>query len=81
MDPETKRLLEENLRLSQENNDILHSMRNSMRMARFMSILYWLFIIGSALGAYYFIEPYLGQLKDLYVGANGALNDLKQFGQ
>ncbi|OGI89410.1 hypothetical protein A2911_02475 [Candidatus Nomurabacteria bacterium RIFCSPLOWO2_01_FULL_40_15] len=73
MDPESQKLLEENLALSKENNEMLHSIRRSMRMARFMSILYWVFIIGSAVGAFYLIQPYIEQLKDVYSGANSVL--------
>ena len=73
MDHESQKLLEETLALSKENNEILHSIRRSMRMARFMSILYWVFIIGSAVGAFYLIQPYIEQLKDVYSGANSVL--------
>ena len=73
MDPESQKLLEENLALSKENNEMLHSIRRSMRMARFMSILYWVFIIGSAVGAFYLIQPYIEQLREVYSGANSVL--------
>ncbi|MBY0376596.1 hypothetical protein K2P96_01325 [Patescibacteria group bacterium] len=73
MDPESKKLLEDTARLAQENNQILHSMRRSMRWARVMSLLYWVFIIGSAVGAYYFIQPYLDQVIKLYDGASTTL--------
>ncbi len=74
MDPESKKLLEETLALAKENNNMLHSLRSSMRLARFMSILYWVFIVGSAFGAYYFIAPYLGQIKDIYTGTSKIFN-------
>ena len=75
MDPESKKLLEETLTLAQENNKILHSMRSSMRWARFMSTIYWLVIIGASIGAYYFVEPYLNKILDLY---NSILNTQQQ---
>ena len=81
MDPESKKLLEETLKLAKENNDILHSMRRSMRIQRIMSILYWVLIIGSTVGAYYLIAPYLGQLMDVYSGAGDVINNFKQLGQ
>ncbi|OGI65184.1 hypothetical protein A3A95_03985 [Candidatus Nomurabacteria bacterium RIFCSPLOWO2_01_FULL_39_18] len=81
MDPESKKLLEETLALAKENNSILHSMRRSMRFQRMMTILYWVLIIGSALGAYYFIQPYIEQLIGVYSGAGDVLNNIKQFGQ
>ena len=76
MDPESKKLLEESLALAKDNNSMLHSMRRSMRMQRAMTAIYWLFIIGSAIGAYYFIQPYLDQVIGLYGGASDVL---KQF--
>lgn len=81
MDPESKKLLEDTFRIAQENNDMLHSMRRSLRLARFMTFLYWAFIIGSALGAYYLLQPYIDGLKDVYTGASGVLDNFKEFGQ
>jgi len=81
MDPESKKLLQDTLALAQENNNILHSMRRSMRVQRIMSLLYWIFIIGSAVGAYYFIQPYLEQLMGIYSGAGDVINNFKQLGQ
>ena len=81
MDPESKEMLKEALELSQENNKMLHSMRRSMRMARIMSFVYWAFIIGSAIGAYYFIQPYIDQVLSVYAGATDTINSIKNFGQ
>ena len=66
MDAESKKLLQDTLDLSKENNQMLQSMRRSMRIARLMSIVYWVFIIGSAVGAYYFIQPYVDEVIGIY---------------
>lgn len=81
MDPESRKLLQETLELEKENNDMLRSMRRSLRIQRIMSILYWIFIIGSALGAYYFIQPYIEQLMGIYSGAGDVINNFKNIGQ
>ena len=81
MSPEEKKLLEETLALTKENNEMLRSMKRSMRFARMMTIIYWVLIIGSALGAYYFIQPYIDQLMGVYNGAGDVLDNIKQFGQ
>lgn len=78
MDPEERELLNKNIALVKENNEMLHSMRRSMRLQRIMSVLYWVFIIGSAVGAYYFIKPYLGQLISVYGGAENVLKTFDQ---
>ncbi len=81
MDPESKKLLDATFALAEENNKMLHSMRRSMRMARIMSFVYWAFIIGSAVGAYYFVQPYIDQLLSVYTGATETINSIKNFGQ
>ncbi len=74
MSPEERELLKRSIALAEENNDILRSIQRSMRLARFMSILYWVFIIGSAVGAYYFIQPYLDTLMGVYGGTKDQIN-------
>ena len=77
MSPDERKLLERAVALSEENNDILRSMRRSMRLGNLMSLLYWVFIIGSAIGAYYLIQPYINQIAGGYDGAKTSLVDLK----
>ena len=74
MDPEGRKLLEETFRLTQDNNDMLRSMKRSMFWSRVMRTIYWVFIIGSAVGAFYLLQPYIDQLKDAYNGASSILD-------
>ena len=76
MPPEEKELLQKSVTLGEENNKMLRSISRSMRLQRIMSILYWVFIVGSAIGAYYIIQPYLGQLISIYGGAGDVLKNL-----
>jgi TRAP-type C4-dicarboxylate transport system permease small subunit len=46
-----------------------------------MSFIYWIFIIGSAIGAYYIIQPYIDQLESVYSGAGDVIKNFKQFSQ
>lgn len=80
MDPESKKLLEETLAVAQENNQMLRELRRSMRIARVMSILYWVLIVGSAVGAFYFIQPAIDDLMGAYGGAGDTIKQLQQFG-
>ncbi len=73
MTPEERELFERSIALAEENNDILRSIQRSMRLARIMSIIYWVFIIGSAVGAYYLIQPYIEQLMGIYGGAKSGI--------
>ncbi|MDP2789176.1 MAG: hypothetical protein Q8O46_03985 [bacterium] len=77
MDPESKKLLESTYRLAEENNLMLRSMRRSMRIARVMSFLYWVLIIGISVGAFFYLQPYIDQIMSLYGSANDVLKDLK----
>ena len=78
MSPEEKELLNKCVDLAEDNNKMLHSMRRSMRIASVMRALYWVLIIGSAFGAYYFIQPYLDQLIGVYNNAGDVLKNFKQ---
>lgn len=76
MDPESKRLLGETFRLAEENNKMLHSMRRSMRIGRIFKAVYWILIIGSAVGAYYFVQPYLEQLIGGYGSTKSSIENI-----
>ena len=70
-------MLKKTLELAQENNKMLHAIRRSILRGRIFQIIYWLVIIGAAVGVYYYIEPYI----DTAVGAYGNVKgDLKSFG-
>ena len=85
MSPEEKELLKRSIALAEENNNILRKIQRSMRFQRIASIIYWLFILGSLAGIYYFIQPYVQSITDTYGGAkssfsnniNGLLENLK----
>jgi len=76
MDQEIKNLLEENLRLSKENNRLLLKVRSVQRWARITRIFYWFLIIGVSIGAFYFIKPYLGNLLNIYTGGVSGINNV-----
>ncbi len=82
MDPEEKELLEKSVEIAEENNEILRKMQRSMRWTRILYTVYWLFIIGSAIGALYLIQPYIQAISGAYGGAKTNFNDiLKNFQQ
>ena len=74
MSPEERELLQRSVSLAEENNKILHSLRRSVRLQRFISILYWVFIIGASVGAYYFVQPYIDQILNIYSGAKSNID-------
>lgn len=76
MTPEERELLNKIAQTVDENNSILHSMRRSMRMASLMRWIYWIIIIGSAIGAFWLIQPYLNAITG---GSSNTSNLINQY--
>jgi hypothetical protein len=78
MEPEEKELLKKGVELAEENNKILHSIKRSLRISNIVRFIYWTFIIGSAVGAYYFVQPYFEEIYSIY---GGSQLDFKSFNE
>jgi hypothetical protein len=79
MSPEERELLNKSVMLAEENNKILRSLRRSQRISRIMTIIYWVLIIGSTIGAWYFIQPFIDQATSAYSGARGNFDSINEF--
>ena len=71
MDPESKELLQATFKLAEENNKLLHKVRGVQKRATLWTVARYVLIIGIALGSFYFIEPYLIKIMDLYSSVSG----------
>jgi len=71
MDPEIKTILQENLRISHENNEMLINLVKAQRQQKIYRIVYWVIIIVVTIASFYFVEPYLGNIINLYSGGAG----------
>lgn len=78
MTPEEHNILKRVLELSEENSRILEKLNSERKWRRFFSLLYWVVIIGVAVGAYYFVEPIVTQFLQIYEQFGGS-NGFKQF--
>jgi uncharacterized membrane protein len=76
MQPEEREMLKKTLELAQENNKILYAMKRSMFWGRVTRIVYWIIILGAAVGVYYYITPYVDSAINAYGNVKG---DLKSF--
>jgi hypothetical protein len=74
MSPEERELLDKSVALAEDNNKILHAMRRSMRIAHTVTVVYWIIIIASLVGTYYFVQPYVNQIITAYDGAKTNLD-------
>jgi Trk-type K+ transport system membrane component len=73
MNPETessfeelKRLLRQNIALSEQNNRILRSIRNSARFQSFIRLIYIVIIVGALIWTFQFLRPYLEGIRSTY---------------
>jgi hypothetical protein len=69
MNPEERSLLERTYKLTEENNEILKSIRMSNRVSLAMRVIYWVVIISISFGAIYFIQPYVNFLSSTVGGS------------
>ena len=68
MDPETKSLLMQSIDASRQNNLMLQELVRGQKQAKMYRIVYWVAIIVASLGSFVFIQPYLGNLLNIYTG-------------
>jgi hypothetical protein len=55
----------------EDNNRILRKLLAHQRYSTMISVFKWALIIGTALGAYYFLQPFIDQLLATYQALNG----------
>ena len=77
MSPEEKDLLIKTAKLVEENNKILRGIRRKNRFSSIIHIIYWALIIGSIVGSYYMIEPYIAPLKQIINTAQSNLGNIQ----
>ena len=66
MDQEDKSTLRKILELEQKNNKLLTSLHKSAFWGKVFRTFYYIVIIGAAIGAYYYVEPYIQGATDAY---------------
>ena len=79
MDEEEKKMLEETLALSKENNEMLRKVRGAQKQAMFFRVMYWGIIILAGVGAFYFIQPYIDAVTGTVKDANSSFSEFKSF--
>ena len=77
MDAQEKDMLVKVLELSEDNNRMLKALHRNLWWARIRSVVYWVVIIGIALGAFYFLQPYIDKVMKLYQEAETQLQLLR----
>lgn len=73
--------IEETYKLAKENHRMLKKIRRNMVWSGIFRALYWLIIIGAALGLYYVLQPVYADVMDAYNSVKDSVNDVKEVGQ
>ena len=76
MEPDERRKLERALELAEENNEMITKLHRAMQWGRVFKVVYWLVIIGVAVGAFYFAQPYLERVQSFYQEAQDSVQDV-----
>ncbi|MCK5096331.1 MAG: hypothetical protein KAR24_03185 [Candidatus Pacebacteria bacterium] len=53
-------------KLVKDNNKILHRIQRHMRVGALLRVVYWVVIIGSMLGLYYYLQPFVAPFVETY---------------
>jgi len=67
IDSEDKKIIRENLELAKENQHLLKKIRRGQFFENVSRVFYWIIIIGASLGAYYFVQPYMDKIRDIFL--------------
>jgi len=76
-----KNLIRENIKIAEDNNRLLRKIVSASRWARIFKLLYWVVIIGSMIGIYYYIQPILLDLLDTYDGLLSSAQSIQRTGE
>lgn len=74
-----KKILEENTKIARENHRLLKKIYRSIKWAGFFRMVYWTVLLGSAVGAYYFIQPFIDTAQNSFNSIKsgfGAIQDI-----
>ncbi len=66
-------------KLVERNNILLEKMQAAQRRAALMRLVYWVVVIGVAVVAYIYIEPYIDQLGEMYANVQQAADEAGGF--
>jgi len=77
MDEESKKMLQNMLELTEENNKMLHKVRGVQRRGAIWQTLKVIVILSIAFGSFYFLEPYLNKIMETYDSIVGVGQEIK----
>lgn len=79
MNEQDNHLLSEIYKLTEENNKYLRKIDRRQRYSMYWRIFMFMIAVGSALGIYYFLQPYFENIRDIYDQAQTTFSSFTSF--
>lgn len=79
MPEDIEKKIEELTRMVAENTRVVKKIRSVQKWNNIWTLLRYVIIIGLAIGAFYFVEPYYKQVQDLYAKGSAQFNSFSNF--
>ena len=76
MNDQERKMLQEIIELSRDNNKMLRKVVRAQRWATFWRIFYWAIIIGSIVAGFYWVQPYISPFVAYWTKLVGLVNAL-----
>lgn len=70
MEDHEKELLEENLRISKENNRLLRAIRRDAWFGFFFRMIFWAIVLFAPIVLYFLFQPYIETFLSVYKGVS-----------
>ncbi len=70
--------IDELLEITRENNKILRGMRSTQRWNSFITFVYWVIILGSVFGTYYYFQPLIQKYTNIFQTSVGVLQKVQE---
>jgi len=78
MDHEDKERLKRVLELAEKDHNMVRKLYSAMRWGRVLKIIYWVAILGIAVGAFYFLQPFFESLVEVYKSLGSSVEGLRE---
>lgn len=79
MNPKTEEEIDEIKELVTENHQMLKNIQSAARWARFFTIFRWSVIIIGAFVGYYFLQPYIEKVQEIWLNLKEATDNFTGF--
>ncbi len=77
---ELKELVKRQAQLNADTNKVVHSMRRSQRVHTFMSLLWWVLVLGVSAYSYFtYVQPYVEQITSAYGSVQNMQEQVRGF--